>query len=82
MAIRDDFLLKILRYIKENGSMPKNPPPGLKQEDLHNHFTHLWTEGFITGYLAVPTGIDQIIRAVVDPDLTRKGLEFIKEDHS
>jgi ribosomal protein S8 len=74
--ISTDTLQEILRHIQNNGSMPKELP-GVEEEELHNHFTHLWNNGFIDGFKAVTTGMDKIVRDVVKPQLTQKGLKFI-----
>ena len=76
VPIRDQTARDILKYVQENGSTPNNLP-GVEAEDLHNHLTYLFREGFITGKPYHLGDMDKIVFSVLDPELTDKALEFL-----
>ena len=80
MAVSPDVTREILRHIEANGAMPKTLP-GVDQEDLHNEFTTLWRKGLITSDREpIVTGMDAVVRDVIDPRLTDEGRDFIIDE--
>ena len=82
MAVSPDATREILRHIQDNGTMPKTLP-GVDREDLHNEFTRLWRKGLITSDREpIVTGIDAVVRDVIEPRLTDEGRDSLAEPSS
>ena len=80
MAVSPDTTREILRHIQANGTMPQSIP-GLDREDLHNEFTRLWRKGFITSDREpIVTGLDAVVRDVIEPRLTDEGRDFLVDE--
>ena len=80
MAVSPDTTREILRHIQANGTMPQSIP-GLDREDLHNEFTRLWRKGLITSDREpIVTGLDAVVRDVIDPRLTDEGRDFLVDE--
>ena len=79
MAVSPDITREILRHIQDNRVMPKSLP-GVDSEDLHNEFTRLWRKGLITSDREpIVTGIDNVVRDVIEPGLTDEGKDSLAE---
>ena len=79
MAVSPDITREILRHIQDNRVMPKSFP-GVDSEDLHNEFTRLWRRGLITSDREpIVTGIDNVVRDVIEPGLTDEGKDSLAE---
>ena len=79
MAVSPDITREILRHIQDNHVMPKSLP-GVDSEDLHNDFTRLWRKGLITSDREpIVTGIDNVVRDVIEPGLTDEGKDSLAE---
>ena len=79
MAVSPDITREILRHIQDNRVMPKSLP-GVDSEDLHNEFTRLWRRGLITSDREpIVTGIDNVVRDVIEPGLTDEGKDSLAE---
>jgi hypothetical protein len=77
MAVSSEITREILLHIEANGTMPKTIP-GVDQEDLHNEFTRLWHKKLITSDREpIVTGLDAIVRDVIEPRLTDEGREYL-----
>ena len=82
MAVSSEITREILRHIQANGTMPKTLP-GVDEEDLHNEFTRLWRRGLITSDREpIVTGIDNVVRDVIEPRLTDEGKDSLAEPSS
>ena len=80
MAVSPDITREILRHIQDNRVMPKSLP-GVDSEDLHNEFTRLWRNGLITSDREpIVTGIDNVVRDVIEPRLTDEGRDFLVDE--
>jgi hypothetical protein len=79
MAVSPDITREILRHIQGKSVMPKSLP-GVDPEDLHNEFTRLWRKGLITSDREpIVTGIDNVVRDVIEPRLTGEGKDSLAE---
>ena len=82
MAVSPDITREILRHVQDNRVMPKSLP-GVDPEDLHNEFTRLWRRGLITSDREpIVTGIDSVVRDVIEPRLTDEGKDSLAEPSS
>ena len=80
MAVSPDTTREILCHIQANGTMPQSIP-GLDREAPHNEFTRLWRKGLITSDREpIVTGLDAVVRDVIDPRLTDEGRDFLVDE--
>jgi hypothetical protein len=73
---KNALLEKILAHIRANGRLGPNDLPEVQDRDsLASHLNYLYDEFYVTGSPGT-TGIDRIVRYILDAALTPQGILF------